>query len=214
MRLNHRGWARGGRRKGEEKRTNETIEGEGGNATGIPSPHAQPAGGGGGGGSEGERGSGGHLGGEKQLKTAATAGDHNPVMGSLRGAGGAGRGRQINQLVNERCSPCTVGGGGAVGGSGPPTHRPPRMTTCTVSHKCPFQMWRVWSPCSLKGSLGSGREPGQGYSWYSWAALRHQQLLSPPGGWTQGCRTMGAPWSGRGCAWVPTRGQNPGGDRE
>lgn len=47
-----------------------------------------------GGGSEGERGSGGHLGGEKQLKTAATAGDHNPVMGSLRGAGGAGRGRQ------------------------------------------------------------------------------------------------------------------------
>lgn len=121
---------------------------------------------------------------------------------------------EINQLVNERCSPCTVGGGGAVGGSGPPTHRPPRMTTCTVSHKCPFQMWRVWSPCSLKGSLGSGREPGQGYSWYSWAALRHQQLLSPPGGWTQGCRTMGAPWSGRGCAWVPTRGQNPGGDRE
>lgn len=46
MRLNHRGWARGGRRKGKEKRTNEMIEGEGGNATGIPSPHAQPAGGG------------------------------------------------------------------------------------------------------------------------------------------------------------------------
>ena len=80
------------------------IEGEGGNATGIPSPHVQPAGGGWGG-SEGERGSGGHLGGEKQLKTAATAGDHNPVMGSLCRAGGAGRGEtEINQLVNGRCS--------------------------------------------------------------------------------------------------------------
>lgn len=33
---------------------------------------------------------------------------------------------EINQLVNGRCSPCIVGGGGAVGGSGPPTHRSPQ----------------------------------------------------------------------------------------
>lgn len=61
---------------------------------------------------------------------------------------------------------------------GPQSPVPPRMTRCTFSHKCPFQMWRVWSSCSLKGSLGSGREPGQGCSWCSWAALRNQQLLS------------------------------------
>lgn len=90
MRLNHRGWAHGGRRKGKERRTSEMIERRAEMLLESVSP--PPAHCGQQGGRRLRRGgrvSGEHLGGEKQLKAAASHQDHNSAVGS-RGRGGHG----------------------------------------------------------------------------------------------------------------------------
>lgn len=103
------------------------------------------------------------------IKTAATARDHNPVMGSLQGAGGAGLGEtEINQPVSERHSPEPVGGEGT-GGGGPSTRRSPlrRTATCTFPPKSvPFgcEAWGhpalgIWKGGQGRADVGTSGPP-------------------------------------------------------
>lgn len=107
MRLNHRGWARGGRRKGKERRTNGMIERRAEMLLESLSP--PPAHGGQQGGCRLRRGgkvSGEHL---KQFKAPASRQDRSSAVGSRGRGGHAWEGAETNQ---------SAGGGGTAGWRG------------------------------------------------------------------------------------------------